>query len=428
MKQNTKNKKILFLGGNALMCDIVAKAKEMGHYTIVTDWNEPSLSPAKKISDEYWMVSISDIEKLTELVIEHNIQGIITNYTDSYLPYYARLCKNVNLPCLATEEQIDIISNKDKSKQLCIEHGISVSKRYEILSFDDIEKLTEIKFPVLTKPVDNSGQRGIFVCQNKEELKKLYKASIEFSESKNVMIEEYVDGEYTVMFYTIQNGYVTLSTMSDKPVIGDFVNNLPKLPQGYLLPSKHIDLCEEKMLPKVQSFVNTLGIKNGVIGIEAVVKDKDIYVFEMQFRLGGMRHHNFVLKENKMDILSMLINFSITGSFDGWNTCEFDNPNFKNCYCSLNVLIKPDCVSKIEGLETVLELSQVTNYTQMMEIGDSVKLPGTVQQIIFKFSLVESNWTKLRQVIIKIYDNLKVYNNSGENIIISPTFVNELMD
>ena len=417
IKNELRGKKLLILGGNALTCDIVAKAKELGVYTIVTDWNTPEQSPAKQIADEYWMESLSDTESLSQKVKELHIDGVFTNYTDSYLPFYARLCEATGLPCLATEVQMNVISNKDQSKQLCIDHGISVSKRYQVSSIDDIDNLTDISFPVLTKPVDNSGQRGIFVCQDRDELKRLYETSLQFSQSKNVMVEEYVQGDYTVMFYTIQNGHVTLATMADKPVYGNFENSLPKLPMGYFLPSKYVDLCKKRMLPKVQSFVTDLGLKNGVIGIEAVVKDDDIFVFEMQFRLGGMRHHNFVLKENGMDLLAMLVRFAITGKFEGWDASVCDNAAFKSCYCSLNVLIKPDTVAKIEGLEEIKAMPEVYASTQMLYDGDTVRLPGTVQQIAFKFSLEADSRDALIRSIKYIQENLKVYNREGKNLV-----------
>ncbi len=413
-----KGKKLLILGGNALTSDIVLKAKELGVYTIVTDWNTPDVSPTKKLSDEYWMESFADTDKIASLIEEHNIDGVFTNYTDSYLPYYVAICEKAGLPCLANLKQIETISNKDKSKQLCIEHGISVSKRYNISSIEDIDALTDISYPVLTKPVDNSGQRGIYVCTSNDELKRMYVKSLGFSATKNVMIEEYVQGNYTVMFFTIQNGHVTLSTMSDKPVYGNFENNLPKLPMGYFLPSQYVSLAQNIIVPKVQSFVADLGLKNGVIGIEAVVKDNDIFVFEMQFRLGGMRHHNFVLKETGMDLLEMLVRFTLTGKFEGWDASVCDNAAFKNNYCSLNMLIKPDTVAKIENLDVVRNLPSVTNFTQMMYEGDSVHLPGTVQQIFCKFSLVDNSRDKLLDTIRYIQDTLKVYNKNGENLIL----------
>ena len=127
-----------------------------------------------------------------------------------------------------------------------------------------------------------------------------------------------------------------------------------------------------------------------------------------------------------MDILAMLIRFALTGEFAGWDTSVSDNPQFNNCYCSLNVLIQPDKVARIEGLEEVKSLSQVTSFTQMMEEGDSVKLPGTVQQILFKFLLVETNWEALRKIIEKIYDTIHVYNEHGEDIVIQPTYLTQM--
>ena len=85
--ESLKGKKILILGGPALMSDIVMKAKDMGVYTIVTDWYDLDKSPAKRLADEYWMESVSDIDRLVELIKEHGISGVLTNYTDSYLPY-----------------------------------------------------------------------------------------------------------------------------------------------------------------------------------------------------------------------------------------------------------------------------------------------------------------------------------------------------
>lgn len=418
--ESLKSKRLLLLGGSAYMTDVVLKAKELGIYTIVTDWHDLDRSPAKRLADEYWMVSLAEIDKLAELVKEHNIDGIFTNYTDLFLPYYVALCEKTGLPCLANMEQIGAITYKDQSKQMCIDHGISVSKRYMVSSINDIDNLADLRFPVLTKPVDNSGQNGIYVCTNMEELKKLYAISLDYSVSKKVMIEEYVQGEYTVMFYTIQNGHVTLASMADKPVYGNFENNLPKLPMGYFMPSQYISLCEKIMLPKVQSFVNDLGLKNGVVGIEGVVKDNDIFVFEMQFRLGGMHHHDFVRKENGMDIMEMLLRFAITGKFEGWDASKYDNANFKNHYCSLNVFIKPyEKITKIENLDIIKQLPQVYGFTQMLYENDIVDHPGTTQQIFCKVSLKDNSRTDLLNVLRYIHKTLKVYNEKGENLVLN---------
>ncbi len=411
-------KKLLILGGNALSCDIVTTAKDLGIYTIVTDWNDIEKSPAKKIADEAWDVSILDFDELEKRVKKQGIDGIFTNYTDSYLIPYVTLCERCGLPCLADKKQISTISNKDLSKKMCIEHGIDVSAAFEVSSIAELEETAQkVKYPVITKPIDQSGQRGIFVCNNKDELMKYYKESLKFTHSGKILVEEYLQGDYVVMFYTIQNGLVSLASMADKPVAPVLDKNQVRLPLAYILPSKYTDLCEETVLPKVQDFVKTLGLKNGVIGIEAIVCKGRIHVFEMQFRLGGMRHHEFVLQENGMNIMEMLVRFAVTGEFVGWNAKETDNAHFKNTYVLFNVLINVGTVGDIRGITDVMRLPYVTKITQMCKEGDEILLPSTVQQICCKVSMKLPAGKPLVVALNEIYRFLEVKDKAGKNML-----------
>lgn len=414
-----KQKKLLILGGNALSCDIVTTAQKMGLYTIVTDWYSEDKSPAKKIADEAWNVSIEDYEELAKRIKDQGIDGVFTNYTDSYLIPYVKLCNIVDLPCLATEDQINTITNKDQSKKLCETYGISVSKAYDVNSIDDLDKLVNVKYPVILKPVDQSGQRGIIVCNNLDELKQHYMESLKFSASGKVLVEEYLKGDYVVMFYTVQNGIVSLASMADKPVAPILDPNQVRLPMAYILPSQYVGLCRETVLPKVQDFVTGIGLKNGVIGIEGIVKDKEISVFEMQFRLGGMRHHEFVLQENGMNIMEMLIRFAVTGEFSGWNAKETDNADFKSTYLLLNIFVSTGKISKVSGVENLSEYPYVTKVTQMAHEGDEILLPSTVQQIFCKVSAKIDNQLRLQDVIKQLYDTPKVKNERGEDMIVN---------
>ena len=67
---NIKGKKLLILGSNALTCDIVKTARELGIYTIVTDWNPIEKAPAKQIADEYWNNSLLDYDILVQKIKE----------------------------------------------------------------------------------------------------------------------------------------------------------------------------------------------------------------------------------------------------------------------------------------------------------------------------------------------------------------------
>lgn len=425
--ESLRGKKLLVMGGISLSCDIVEKAKEMGVYVIVTDYLENS--PAKKIADESFMVSTMDVDGLVKLCRDENIDGVFTNYTDSILPYAQKVCEELKLPFCATAEQLDKIGNKDKSKQLCLQHGIPVPIRFELTSEFLRTDLDKIKYPVLTKPVDNSGQRGIVICRNEEELIRGYSESMKTSKSQNVLVEEYLDGDYVVINFTLQDGYLSLSALADKPVLADkYSRGLLKLPKGYVLPSKYIDLYYSTLHEKFINMSNSLMLKNGSIGVEAIIKDNTFYIFEMQYRLGGMKHHNFVQKENQIDIMSMHIRYALTGRFEGWNLKELDNPRYSNTYCLLNLLVGSGKITKIIGVDKLLEIPQVISFLPMLGEGDLVELTGTVMQIYAKVSLATASKEALKNTLKYIRENLMVLDENGNQMLLESITEKELFN
>lgn len=426
--ETLQGKKLLVLNGNFLSCDIIEKARQMGIYTIVTDWYEDS--PAKKIADESYMISISDTKALVKLVKEKGINGIYTQYTDSSLPYCLKACKELGFPFFVTEEQLEGISNKELSKKLCEEYNIPVSKRYYVsdnLTDDDIKTISQ--WPVLTKPVDNSGQRGITICNNEKELREGYLYAKKNSLLGKAIVEEYMQGDYLVICFTLQDGNLTLSCLADKPVLSkELAHGNIRLPKAYVMPSKYLDLFYKKAFPRFEKMAKGLGLKNGSWSIECVCRNNDFYVFEMQFRLGGMKHHNFVLKENGVDLLEMHLRFALTGKFEGYNLKKSDNPYYKHTYSSLNILLKKGIITSIEGIEDTKKLSGVISMNMMHKVGDKVEEDGTVFQILAKYSLEVDSKKQLSTLIQEIYSKLSVKDENNNEMIFSVWTPHDLND
>ena len=188
-----KGKKLLIMGGIAAACDIVKKAKEMGLYVIVTDYYENS--PAKRIADESYMVSTTDVEAVVDLCKNKKVDGVITGYIEFMLPYYCEVCRRLALPCYATKEQIMLTNNKRKFKNLCRNNEIKVPEDYHVDGSFKREDLDRIEYPVVVKPADNGGARGISICRTESELKAAHKKAESFSRSGEVVVERYVEGD-----------------------------------------------------------------------------------------------------------------------------------------------------------------------------------------------------------------------------------------
>lgn len=417
--EDLRGKKLLLLGGPSLMVDVIKKAREMGVHTIVTDWYEPEVSVAKKEADEYRMVSSSDVDALVQLVKDEHIDGVYTQYTDSALPYCQQVCERAGLHFFIDGAQEHMISNKELSKHLCMQYGIPVSKEYHMTEEFLEEDVTAIEWPVLTKPTDNSGQRGITICNNLEELKVGYAYAKENSKEGGVVVEEYMKGDYLVLNFTLQDGNLYLSGMADKPVIDEkYSNGLIRLPKGYIMPSKYLDLFYEKRFKNFEALAKGIGLKNGNWSVECVCRNNDFYVFEMQFRLGGMRHYTFVQAENGIDTLEMHIRFALTGKFKGYDLSKLDTPYYKKTYCSLNMLLKDGIITKVEGLEILDKLPEVKSYLPMHQIGDKVELSGTVFQIFMKASIVAESYDDLKRVLESIQNTIKVFDENGNNMML----------
>ena len=211
-----KNKKLLILGSNAITCSIVEAAKVLGVYTIVTSWTKLEDAPAKQIADEYWDISLTDYDALLKGIKAEGVDGILTGFTDSYLLPYQHLCELANLPCYATKEVFETTMDKAKFKQLCRDNSIPVIPEYRIDTFDP--SVINEKNKVIIKPVDNSGSRGVILCETPEDYQRCLEYALSFSEKKQVVIEKYMEMDSISLSYTIQDGVVSLSTTDDRHV------------------------------------------------------------------------------------------------------------------------------------------------------------------------------------------------------------------
>ena len=417
--QSIKGKKLLLLGSMPVMKDVIDKARELGVYTIVTDYNDPKDFPVKKHADEYRMISYSDFDAIYKLIEEENIDGVYTQFNDSALPYCQHICEHEGFPFFLNADQVYQISNKEASKNLCLKYGIPVSKEYHLTEEFKDEDVAAIEWPVLTKPTDNSGQRGITICHDLEELKKGYEYAKENCKEGKVIIEEYMQGDYVVINFTLQDGELYLSCLADKPVVDEaHSNGMIRLPKGYIMPSKYINLLYEKRFENFRAFAKGLGLKNGSWGVECIVRNNDFYVFEMQFRLGGMRHYTFVQAENGIDILEMHIRYALTGEFDAYDLSKLDNPYFKKTNCLLNVILKEGTKTNIRGMESICDIPEIESYSCMHQIGDTIELSGSVFQIFLKASIVTESYEQLIKVLTEIQNKLQVEDENGENMVL----------
>src|SRR5699024_362804 len=198
-------------------------------------------SPAKQMADEYFMTSTTNIPEMVDLIKENKIDGVITGYTDSVLPYYADICEAAGLPAYGTRKQFEMLTDKTKYKKLCQEFNVPVVEEYQINKEDLLtDKIIDLKYPVLVKPADGSGARGVYICNNPDELREKYLASLNYSQTKEILVERYIVGEEVTVFYLLNDGEIYLTGMGNRHM-GDSQEGTIPLPVAYTFPSIHLE-------------------------------------------------------------------------------------------------------------------------------------------------------------------------------------------
>lgn len=409
-----KGKKLLILGGSALMIDPVLKAKSMGIYTIVTDLHGIEKCPAKRIADEYWDISLMDYDTLVPLIKQKGIDGILTGFTDAFLLAYQHLCELTGLPCYATKEQFEISIDKASFKALCKKNGVGVVPEYsqESFSLDTISKDN----PVIIKPVDNSGSNGIFICDNPQDYERLKEDSLSFSKKGEVLIEKYMQCDDVSFEYKIQDGEISLTSICDRFIHQE--EGIGSVTSGLIYPSKYLDRYLQEEDAKVKQMFTSLGLRNGVLFMQAFVDEKQFYFYEMGYRLSGGRHYIFTENQNGDSSIKQLIHFALTGSMDVRRIADIAKPNFKDICCQLSILCRSAKINRIIGKDIVDAIPEVIDALYSYNEGDTVGKAGTSSQIFAKLHIVAHTVNELKGILSHIRNSFKVLDGDGNDMIV----------
>ena len=192
-------KRVLILGANPETISLVDKAKEMGCFTIVTDYDPKA--KAKRHADLAADVDAMDVDALEQLARKEKVDGVLLGVAEALSIPYFRLCKRLGLPCFADEEIFGLLTDKFRFKQACRQYGVPVVPEFDVKGGTD---LSAVVYPVVVKPVDGCSSKGISICRNELELKLGIEKALSFSRKKKYLVEKYMTSGEVLMYYAFQ--------------------------------------------------------------------------------------------------------------------------------------------------------------------------------------------------------------------------------
>lgn len=413
MYENLKGKKLLVIGSAEEDSNIVKVAKSLGVYVIAADGKPKSETTfAKNVADEDWEVDYSDTEKIGEMCKAAGVDGVLAGYSEFRVLAGAKLAKYLGKPYFATEEQIELTRNKDNFKKACKKYDVPVPGDFLITGDGKDFDVTQVEYPVIVKPTDYGGRKGITICYTTEELEKAIPYALKYSQSKTAIVEEYIEGLEYVAIYTMKDGEISLSCLNEK-YINDDQERKTGLCDLAVNPSALLPEYIETTDKAVRAFLKGIGAQNGMAMFQGIANDKACYVFEMGYRLNGGNDHYLIESVNGISYLKMLISHSLTGSMG--DDLSKDNPFFKR-YCSTFIrYIHGGVVGKSEFLGDEnypgLDKIQKVAFPGMTFVED-----GSTQQRAYSFKISADSIDGIEHLINYIQDNLVVEDVDGNNM------------
>lgn len=415
-------KKLLMLGTSLASIEMIKYAKSIGVYTIVTDYLPPEKSVAKLEADEYWMINTGDLDTLEKKCIEESVTAVICGVSEFNLEMTMELCKRLNLPTYCTPEAWHYSRDKADFKKLCLEVGAPVAKDYYLNPQLLDSELDEVKYPVVVKPIDLSGNRGISYCYNKEELKDAYKYALSLSKSQKIVVEKMLQGKEWYSYYAIADGEIRLLALNSMIAQSGELKNLYSLTTTI---SDNVKRFIEEINPKICDVLKKVGCREGIAWVQVMLDDDNqFYIIEMGYRLpGDMPFVNYDYLCN-FDSIKWLVDYSLGEKYTTQNLPLALTSPMSKCGIAYSLWSKNSGVlDKIEGLDLLKEKYGV-GYYSLHKIGDKYDFHRPVGVITFAKDTIDSA-IEMLDIVNK---NLTIKNQNGEDVYIKYTDFDNLKD
>ena len=279
-------KKILMLGGSAQQVVAIETAKRLGYDTVLCDYLPDN--PGQYYADKFYQVSTIDKEAVLQVAKDEKVDGIVGYASDPAAPTVAYVAEKLGLPG-NPYESVEILGNKDKFRAYLADHHFCTPKAEGFSSVNDaISGLADFTFPVVVKPVDGSGSKGVSRVDRMDEAKEKLDYAMSFSRCKRVIIEEWVEK------YGYQIAGDGLS-VDGKLVFRYFGNDHfdpksvnPFVPISASFPYNQPDEIQNKVHETIQRLLTELGMRTCTYNFDMRIdKDFNVYLMEVTPRDGG---------------------------------------------------------------------------------------------------------------------------------------------
>lgn len=294
--------KLAIIGANEFQNPLILKAKEMGFETHVFAWEAGDIG--EKTADVFHPVSIVEKEEIGRICLEEGVAACCSIGSDLAIHTVNHVQRLLGMPC-NPEITDTIATNKYDMRRAFMAAGVPCPGFLKVSDIPAEDALADMTYPMIVKPTDRSGSRGIFKVSDYRELCDAVPQSTASSFEKSAIIEEFIDGpEYSCESISFAGEHHILALTKK------FTTGAPHfIETGHTEPSDIPEALHPGIYRAIRTALAALHIQYGASHAEfKLTPEGDIRIIEIGSRMGGdCIGSDLVYLSTGMDYMAMVI-------------------------------------------------------------------------------------------------------------------------
>jgi len=406
--------RLLILGGGSCQVNAIKQAKALGHTVIVSDYYPDA--PGKKFSDYSELVSTFDIEGNIRIAKQYAVDGVMTSGTDQPVYTAAMVACQLGLPSFINPPTARAVTNKRDMKLIFTKEGIpTVNYRLLKEGFSD-QELTGISFPVVVKPLDSQGQRGVYKLDSLEEVRDKFADVLCFSREEEILIEEFYPSDEITVSGWVENGRAYLLTITDRLTYEN--DHHIGICTAHYFPSHYLKNHYSEIKAISEQIVTAFNIQNGPIYFQLLIGEDGIKVNEITCRIGGAYEDLFIPVITGVNIMKMMIDTVLGIELETDHLKTYHLLNNKNRLTVQLFFARAGKIRKMTPPAEIKKLPGVIDMGYNFKEGDRIgEIKNATERAGFLI-VREEDQKSLEDNLERALDQLAIYNESRENLVL----------
>ena len=404
--------KLMIVGGGEAQLNAIKRARSLGFTVVVSDMN-PNC-PGALEADFFIKASTFSFKETYMAAKKAEVNAILTLGTDQPVLPVAETAAEMGLPTGISVEAALSVTNKRIMKPIFERNGIPTCKFKLISNNSESAELDGLIYPLVIKPVDSQGQRGVYKIRNWKDLKGFISDVLSYSRENEVLVEEFYESdEITISAWSVDGQFYPL-TITDRVCVSN--GSHIGVCTSHEYPSKYLKEYGEDIISISKNCVNSFKIKNGPVYIQMLIGKEGIKVNEIASRIGGAYEDEFIPAITGVDILNLQFELATKGKVNDTVLKEYQFPS-QSFGSVILFFTKPGIVKSNGDIDIVKKITGVVNGKYILlpgiTVGDRENSTGRAGYV----AIQSKSKTKLEELKKNVYSLLEVIDMNGENIL-----------